>query len=121
MKKLTIIILVLTLNSCSLFKKNGIEFKIENKSDFTIENVKFSTSEKIEIIEFNKIEPSESVSGFLSMKNNKIDGNYTLEFTRANKIKESKAYGYYSNGSAHYDWVEFEIKNDTINQKFSSQ
>ena len=119
MKKLIAIILLLSLNSCYLLKKNGIEFTIENKSDFPIENVKFSTSEKLTIMEFDKIEPNQSIAEFLSMKNNKHDGSYTLEFTRSNGIKESQRFGYYTNGGALDRWVEFKIQNDTISRKFS--
>ena len=119
MKKLIAIILLLSLNSCYLLKKNGIEFTIENKSDFPIESVKFSTSEKLAVIVFDRIEPNQSVAEFLTMKNNKHDGSYTLEFTRSNGIKESRGFGYYTNGGALDRWVEFEIQNDTITRKFS--
>ena len=119
MKKLIAMILLLSLNSCYLIKENGIQFTIENKSDFLIENVKFSTSEKLTIMEFDKIEPNQSVADFLSMKNNKHDGSYTLEFTRSNGIKESRGFGYYTNGGALDRWVEFEIQNDTITRIFS--
>ena len=119
MKKLIAIILLLTFNSCYLLKENGIEFTIENKSDFPIESVKFSTSEKLAVIVFDRIEPNQSVAEFLTMKNNKHDGSYTLEFTRSNGIKESRGFGYYTNGGALDRWVEFEIQNDTITRKFS--
>ena len=89
MNKLLIGILILTLNSCHLIGKgNGIELAIENKSDF------------------------------LTMKDNKSDGNYVLEFTRNGK-KEIQGYGYYTNGGALDKWVEFEIENDTITKRFS--
>ena len=119
MKKLIAIILLLTFNSCYLLKENGIEFTIENKSDFPIESVKFSTSEKLAVIVFDRIEPNQSVADFLSMKNNKHDGSYTLEFTRSNGIKESRGFGYYTNGGALDRWVKFEIQNDTITRNFS--
>ena len=119
MKKLIAIILLLTFNSCYLLKENGIEFTIENKSDFPIESVKFSTSEKLAVIVFDRIEPNQSVAEFLTMKNNKHDGSYTLEFTRSNGIKESRGFGYYTNGGALDRWVEFEIQNDTITRKIS--
>ena len=70
-------------------------------------------------MEFDKIKPNQSVADFLSMKNNKHDGSYTLEFTRFNGIKESRGFGYYTNGGALDRWVEFEIQNDTITRKFS--
>ena len=119
MKKLIAITLILTLNSCYLFKEKGIEFTIENKSDSIIENVKFTTSENLTVMEFDKIEPNQSVEDFLSMKYNKSDGSYVLKFTRANGKMESQGYGYYTNGGALDRWVEFEIKNDTVTRKFS--
>ncbi len=119
MKKRIVIILLFIFNSCYLLKENGIEFTIENKSNFPIENVKFSTSEKLTIMEFDKIEPNQNIADFLSMKHNKNDGSYTLEFTRSNGIKESKSFGYYTNGGALDRWVKFEIQNDTITHKFS--
>ncbi|MGB3608339.1 MAG: hypothetical protein WA775_02655 [Psychroserpens sp.] len=119
MRNIIMIILLLSLNACHLFKENGIEFTIENKSDSPIEKVKFSTSEKLAFMKFDKIEPNQSIVDFLSMTNNKNDGSYTLEFTRANGIKESKRFGYYTNGGSLDRWVEFKIKNDTITRKFS--
>lgn len=120
MKKILFGILVLTLNSCHLIGKgDGVKFAIKNKSDFPIENVRFTTSENLAELKFDKIKPNESVSDFLSMKKNKSDGSYVLEFTRMNGKKESKAYGYYTNGGALDSWIEFEIKNDTIISKFS--
>ena len=119
MKKMIVGILILTLNSCNLIGKgNGIEFSIENKSDFPIENVRFTTSENLTELKFDKIEPNENVSDFLTMKDNKSDGSYMLEFTRNGK-KLTQDYGYYTNGGALDKWVEFEIENDTVNHKFS--
>lgn len=119
MKKILIGILILTLNSCNLIGKgNGIELTIENKSDFPIENVRFTTSENLAELKFDKIEPNEIVSDFLTMKDNKSDGSYVLEFTRNGK-KVTQGYGYYTNGGALDKWVEFKIENDTVNQKFS--
>lgn len=120
MKHIIFGILILTLNSCHVIEKgNRIKFTIENKSDFPIENIKFTTSENLAELNFDKIEPNENVSKFLTMKDNKSDGNYVLEFTRVNGEKESQGYGYYSNGAALDNWVKFEIKNDTITQIFS--
>ncbi len=119
MKKLVISILILTLNSCHLIGKgNGIEISIENKSNFPIEKVRFSTSENLSELKFDKIEPNENISNFLTMKDNKSDGSYILEFTLNGK-KETQNYGYYTNGGALEKWVEFKIKNDTVTCKFS--
>jgi hypothetical protein len=120
MKKILFGILILTLNSCHLIGKgDGIKFTIKNNSDFSIENVRFTTSENLAEFKFEKIKPNESVSDFLSMEKNKSDGSYVLEFTRLNGKKESKGYGYYTNGGALDSWIEFDIKNDTIIPKYS--
>ena len=119
MKKMLIGILILTLNSCHLIGKgNGIVFTIENKSDFPIENIRFTTSENLAELKFDSIEPNGNVSDFLTMKDNKSDGSYVLEFTRNGK-KITQGYGYYTNGGALDKWVEFEIENDTVTRKFS--
>jgi len=69
-------------------KKDGIEVKIKNISSEPITNVVFTTTEKLEIIEIDKIEPNKTVTEFLSMKKNKTDGAYSLNFIRANGKKK---------------------------------
>lgn len=118
MKKLIVITIILTLNSCSMFKENGIEMKIKNNSSEPITNVEFTTTEKIEIIKINKIEPNESVTEFLSMRKNKTDGAYSLTFTRANGKKETSSGGYYTNGVSLDHWIDLIVENDTTIVKF---
>jgi hypothetical protein len=120
MKKLTAIItiLILILSSCDSNKGKGIKFEIRNNSDQEIAKVKFYTSEKLTIAEFDKIEPNESVSDFLTMKSNRSDGNYVLEFTRADEKKEIISCGYYTNGGSLNNKVKFEIKKDTTLSTF---
>lgn len=118
MKKIVIGIIILTLSACKLIGTgNEIEFTIENKSDAPIENVRFTTSENLTELKFDNIGPNGIASGFLNMQANKSDGTYILEYTRNGK-KETKNYGHYTNGAAINQWVEFEIENDTVNQKF---
>jgi len=119
MKKLYAIVIVLILSSCDSNKGKGIKFEIRNNSDRQITKVKFYTSEKLAIAEFDKIEPNESVSDFLTMKNNRSDGGYVLEFTRVNGKKEIKSCGYYTNGAPLNNMVKFEIKKDTTLSTFS--
>ena len=118
MKKLIIILTLLSLNSCFLLKENGINIEIKNKSNFPIENVKFYTSEKLTDIKFDKIEPNQTVENFLSMKDNKIDGSYILEFNRIGGVKEYSGGGYYTNGGSLDELVQFEIQKDTTLVKF---
>ena len=101
-------------------KENGIEIKVKNKSNSTIANVEFTTTERIEIINIEKLEPNKSKTEFLSMKNNKTDGAYSLTFTRANGKEELISCGYYSNGGSLDHWVDFEIENDTTIVKFDA-
>lgn len=114
MKNILLILGILLLNSCFPFTKNGIEVKIENKSDFSIKNVKFYTSEKLSVLEFDEIKSNKSIADFLSMKKNKVDGDYILEFTRSNGKTELNDSGYYTNGFSGDKSVFFEIQNDTI-------
>lgn len=118
MKKYIAIALMLTLNSCFLFKGNGIEVKITNNSGELITKVEITTTEKLDVIKIDKIEPKESVIEFLSMRNNKSDGAYSLTFTRANGKKEKSGGGYYTNGGSLDHWVDFTIENDTTIIKF---
>ena len=118
MKKVSALILLAFLTSCSLFQEKGIDFKIVNTTSPTIKNVKISTSENLDTIKFNSIPPNYSKEGFLSMKHNKIDGSYTLSFERQNGNSKEIGYGYYSNGSPLQEWMRFEITNDSTLVKF---
>jgi len=110
--------IMLTLNSCFMFKENGIEVKIKNNTSEQITNVEFTTTEKLEVIKIDKIEPNESVTEFLSMRKNKNDGAYLLTFTRANGEKETSRDGYYTNGGSLDHWIDFIVENDTTIVKF---
>jgi hypothetical protein len=115
MRKLTLLIIIaLTLNSCYLFRENGIEFEIENNSDTPISDVKFTTSEYLNSVDFTIINSDEKVSDFLKMSKNKLDGNYVLKFTRENGKKEIIGSGYYTNGSPLDSRVNFKIEKDTV-------
>jgi len=118
-KKSILITLLLLVSSCFLINENGIDFKIKNNSDLPITNIKFYTTEKLVILKIDKIESNDSISEFLSMKNNKSDGEYILEFTRADGVIETKRCGYYTNGSALDKWVKFNVEKDTTFIKFS--
>ena len=83
-KELLFGLIVLYLTSCK-FTEKGISFVIQNESMFKLEKVEFSTSENIAVMKFNKLEPKESVSDFLSMEDNRSDGTYVLEFVRNGK------------------------------------
>ncbi|MDH7444994.1 hypothetical protein [Aquimarina sp. 2201CG14-23] len=117
--KIIMIVLCATINSCTFFNKEEIQFEIINNSDFALKNVKVSTSEKLTTQKFDSIEPKENIVDFLSMKNNTQDGSYTIEFTRINNNKEENKYGYYTNGTPLEDSIKFNIQNDTIIVEFN--
>ena len=119
MRKLTVIILIFTFSSCYLLKENGIDVEIVNNSNSTVTNIKFTTSERLEFVEIEKIKPNEAISEFLSMKYNKSDGGYSIEFTRADGKKERSGGGYYTNGGSLDRWVKCEIQKDTTLIEFS--
>jgi hypothetical protein len=118
MRKLTLAILLLTLISCN-YGKNGITAEIKNSSDKTIRNVTFLSDGNTKL-EFDKIEPNQTVEEFLDMTNNqKGDGAYGLIFKRENGKREQTVGGYYTNGGSLNRKVVCEIKNDTVLMKFS--
>ena len=88
-----------------------------NNSESEISDVIFTTSEKLNAITFETLEAKKSVTDFLFMKDNTIDGSYIIEFTRSNGTKESKKIGYYSNGVPLDDWVGITIEDDTVTVK----
>jgi hypothetical protein len=118
MKKLFFILFILSLYSCLSNKENGIHFQVRNNSDAAVTQVEFFTSEKVGVVGFEKIEPGQRVSEFLSMKDNRADGSYVLDFTRANEKKEHFVGGYYTNGASLNRWIQFEITNDSVYIKF---
>lgn len=118
MKKLISIVLLLTLISCNS-GKNGITAEIKNSSDKTIRNVIFSSDQNTKV-EFDKIEPNQTVEKFLDMTDNhKGDGHYGLRFEHSDGKVEQTGGGYYTNGGSLDRKVVCEIKNDTILMKFS--
>lgn len=106
------------ITSCILYSPNGIEVQIKNNSDKIIQNVVFSTTENLDSLMFYTIKPGEKVKGFLSMKENKSDGSYTLVYEDFQKNKFEIERGYYTNGGSSDNLVEFDIRKDTSFVKF---
>jgi len=112
MKKILLIYLLFIVVSCN-FLKDGIEIEISNNSKVPLKNLKFSTSENKEVLTFKELKSGEKINEFLSMKDNKTDGSFSLEFTnQKGEIKKLTA-GYYSNGKPLDNKIIFMIQNDT--------
>lgn len=120
MKKLPFLLILILFNSCNLIQEKGIDFKIINNSDSQISNVKISTSENLDSITFEEIVPKDYREDFLSMKQNKVDGHYTLSYTRQDDTTVNENHGYYTNGGSLESWICFEIQNDTTLVKYGN-
>ena len=118
MKKIIVLCLITLSVSCHLLQEKGIAFKITNSAEFPITDVKISTSENLESVTFASIQKNESQEGFLSMKDNKMDGDYTLSYTRKDGSTAAISSGYYTNGGALDNYTRFEITNDSTLVKF---
>ena len=112
MKKYIFALFLIFSISC-LYEGNGIDYLIKNTSEHPVTKVKFYTSERVNIAVVDSINAQGRSSGWLSMKKNKGDGNYILEFQRHNGKIEKHSGGYYTN-KAISRFIEFEIQNDTV-------
>lgn len=113
MKKTIFLFFLFIITSCNLFRHKGIDFKIANNTFAPITEVKISTTENLDSTTFDNIGENKSREGFLSMKHNKIDGAYIIEYTREDGNKIESTVGYYTNGTPLNNWIRFEIKSDT--------
>lgn len=118
MKNLLLLCLLFSLSSCFLFQEKGIVFNIENTSGSPITKVTISTSENLDSITFDKIDPNDYRQDFLSMKNNTLDGSYTLSFIREDGSLTTENLGYYTNGGPLERWIRFKITHDTTLVQF---
>ena len=117
MKNTFLILPFLILTSCSQIR-NEIEVSVINKSNFSLKNIKCYTSENKEFVFFNEILINEEKSKFLSMKGNKKDGHYIIEFSNENGDYQKHEDGYFTNGFPLGQLIEFEIQNDTVIFKY---
>lgn len=117
MRKVTLLLLLVAISSCNLTKEKGITFRILNTSDFPITEVEISTSENLGKISIDRIEKSEDKEGFLSMKDNKMDGSYILKYT-INGVTKETSDGYYTNGGGLESYIGYEIQNNTALVRF---
>jgi hypothetical protein len=113
MKKLLFLTLTLTLSSCFQFQEKDTVFKVENTSDTAVTNLTITTSENLDSITFKSIASNDYIEDFLSMKNNRLDGSYTLSYMREDGSLVNENYRYYTNGGSSEPWIRFEIRNDT--------
>ena len=120
MTKIFTIILFLVITSCMVGPGEGLSVSVENNTNSKLTNVKFYTSEKIALLIINDIPSKKESNTFYLMKEHKTDGNFILEFKRADGSLEIIPAGYYSNGIANDKWVEFDVQKDTVLIRFSS-
>lgn len=113
MRTIFYLVVLSSLFSCNSIN-NTVEISIINNSDKIIKNVKCYTSESKEGVTFALLNPYEKADKHLSMKKNKTDGNYILEFTNENGETIKHIDSYYTNGKTLSNTIIFEIQNDTV-------
>jgi hypothetical protein len=101
------ILALLLLNGCE--KEKGVTIIVENVSEVEVREVRVSSSEELEEIVFEGIQSGQTAEAFLSMKENKMDGSFTI---KAGDLMS--ACGYYTNGSPLDDPIQFVIHPDSI-------
>lgn len=111
---------VLILLSCSQHTDKGIEVTVKNSSSSTIHDIEIGTSEKLSTINDVTLNPGKKKSFFLSMKENKTDGFYSIQFTLPDGRKENIAAGYYTNGAPMEKSMYIDIQSDTTLVTFGS-
>lgn len=109
-----IILGAILTTACISNGNKGVEVTIDNQSDFEIKNIVVTTSEHQSKVDLPKIEVHQKNKAFLSMKDHLVDGHYLLEFTKDDSIKETKSFGYYTNGVPLDKEINITIKNDTV-------
>lgn len=110
------ILFIILLNSCDSLSTGSktIDVEVENKSGGKISNIKISTSEDLEKTDIAELANDTKVSKKLSLKDNKADGSYSIEFTRENGKTDKKQGGYYSNGKALEKTMSISIQKDSV-------
>ncbi len=111
MKRLLILLLPV-LASCSMVDHN-VAIEIQNNSDATIEDVKFSTTNDKEWVTFDELEPTESVSKVLNVKNYDADGNYSFQYTIPNGERIERKGNYMEENFVKASII-FKVQNDGV-------
>ncbi|WP_018676262.1 hypothetical protein [Riemerella columbina] len=109
-----IILGAILTTACNFNNNKGLKVTIDNQSDFEIRNIVVTTSEHQSKVDLPKIGVHQKYEAFLSMKKHSMDGHYLLEFTKDDSIKETKSFGYYTNGAPLDKEINITIKNDTV-------
>ncbi|THD68962.1 hypothetical protein E7Z59_01110 [Robertkochia marina] len=113
MKKILLLILLLSFSSCLLIQ-DGIRIQVENNSDDVITEVKFFTSDSARSTGKLQLGPGDYFMDFHDMSHDQSDGNYKLQFKRIDGEVINIPHGYYTNGGALESRLIFDIKNDTV-------
>lgn len=97
----------------------GIHFKIVNNSNTAITNIKFYTTERTSEFVLDRLEKDATVEDFLSMRKNKAEGTYSIEYTdyKGDQVVRN---GFYAKGKPLDEFVRVAITQDTTIFTFSS-
>ena len=119
MKSLKFSLIILLVTNCSFFNKENT-FKVINESDFAIDSLSITPDSKNQYLNLKK-RNSKIVKTELGAI--KTDGAFNITFrNQTDNSKQSRIFGYYTNGIANNYITIIRIKNDTIliNSKFEN-
>jgi hypothetical protein len=113
MRVLLVIISLTILASCQ--REIKVKFEVMNLSDQTIDSICVKSSNQDEQFNFIHLEPGEQKTYWLDMTGlPKQDGNYALTFKRNQPVKETKHFGYFTNGYPLEQLTVIRIEKDTV-------
>jgi hypothetical protein len=113
------LVYVIILLSCKHLTEKGIQVTVKNSSSSTINEIEIGTSEKLATINYVKLNPGKEKNTLLTMKDNKTDGTYSIQYTLPDGKKENINAGYYTNGAPLEGSMFIDIKSDTTLVTFS--
>ncbi|RZK65386.1 MAG: hypothetical protein EOO85_28390 [Pedobacter sp.] len=111
---------VLILLGCERQTDEGIKITVENNTSLPIHDLEIGTTEELDTIKILKLNPKEEIDSVLLMEENKLDGSYTIKFTRSDNQKEQIKRGYYTNGAPLEKSMLIDIQSDTTIITFGS-
>ena len=91
------------------------KFEIHNATNVYIDSIQIESFDHRTNSKIISLEPNQTKTYWFDMTNLPMtDGDYLLSFNRKNTNKETRRFGYYSNGYPTEDWTKIRIEKDTL-------
>ncbi len=111
MKKIILPLLIVTFVLASCGRNYDLaKFEVINKSNINLDSLTITNSQNDEInkLSFSYLEANKTLSLDVVMSNTEGDGSYTITF-KANGIRYTKRFGYYTNGSQFEELISIHV------------